>query len=546
MRTITKSLLTLALLVLAVGSSKADNLVSDFSEIAQCGTNATWDAESKTMTWSATSYNFLSYFMINGVDKEGDYYNLSTWGTITITFTLTGESNEVRVRMKDSASGDGDWIVMTGSGTHTINISDFKKSGSALDYTKVVGIQLSGGSDKTGSATFSELYLEPATDPLATPRNLLNKAINEGKRYNSFAKTTASWNALQTEISNGETEYANASATAESLAAAKKAIEDAIAGLKLEDGYVNLTNEMCNNPAACTYTLFESVGLPYGTSQVDMNIYAELNEYDQFIVLASAGKPRFCMNRITSDGQIGADLASSNMIDINPNSSNTWATEKYQTIDGNKYTLDIKAIATDWNGLARLNCIKGANYGNVTVTDMLLYRTLTVGAAGIASFGSLSKSAKLNGTKAYAAKYDGSKIVLTEVTNIPTGKGVIVEATAGEYVPTFDVAADDIDTDLKVSNGTVTGDGSSIYVLANGGSGKGFYKLANGEKVPAGKAYLEITAGAPEFIGISGEATGINTVNVQKADNAIYNLGGQRVANAQKGIFIVNGKKVIK
>ena len=40
--------------------------------------------------------------------------------------------------------------------------------------------------------------------------------------------------------------------------------------------------------------------------------------------------------------------------------------------------------------------------------------------------------------------------------------------------------------------------------------------------------------------------TGIAEVKAQAADEAVYNLAGQRVNNAQKGIFIQNGKKVVK
>jgi hypothetical protein len=41
-------------------------------------------------------------------------------------------------------------------------------------------------------------------------------------------------------------------------------------------------------------------------------------------------------------------------------------------------------------------------------------------------------------------------------------------------------------------------------------------------------------------------STGIQEVKKFEAtDGAIYNLAGQRVSNAQKGIYIVNGKKVI-
>ena len=44
------------------------------------------------------------------------------------------------------------------------------------------------------------------------------------------------------------------------------------------------------------------------------------------------------------------------------------------------------------------------------------------------------------------------------------------------------------------------------------------------------------------------ETTGINAVENMKPeveDNVYYNLNGQRVMNPGKGLYIVNGKKVI-
>ena len=550
MRKITKSILALALLMVGAVNANAEKVISDFSEISEGG-GASWDASTKTMGWSANWGNAVAYFMIKGIDKTGDYYDLSSWETITVKFSLTGTTNGVRIRMKDNTGGDGDWILMAGEGEHTLKITDFKKGGAALDYTKIGGIQLSGGNNTSAAstATFTELYLERPDDPLAIPKDNLTKAINLGKMQSSFAKTTESWNDLQDAISDGETEYANVSATVESLNTATAAINVAIAGFKYQAGYTKLTKEMANTNV--DYVLNEATGLPYGNASVSKDVYADLNSFNKLIVVASSGKPRFCMNRQTADGQIGATKAESNMIDINTQGGYaecTWATEAYQTVDENVYTVDLNKIADDWNGEVKLHCIKGWNYANVTVSDMLLYRTLTVGDSKYATYGSLSKTAKLNDVTAYAAKLSGNKLVLTEVTNVPAGKGVIVEAAAaGSYAPTFDVDADDIDTDLLVSNGTVAGDGSTIFVLANGAKGVGFYKLANGDKVPAGKVYLNTGAGAPEFIGFAGGTTGIENLTpaLSKGEGAVYNLAGQRVAQPTKGLYIVNGKKVV-
>lgn len=62
-----------------------------------------------------------------------------------------------------------------------------------------------------------------------------------------------------------------------------------------------------------------------------------------------------------------------------------------------------------------------------------------------------------------------------------------------------------------------------------------------------GKAYLTVPATArfnTLFLGEDSETTGISSVTSQ-ADNRFYNLRGQRVAQPQKGLYIVNGKKVV-
>ena len=68
------------------------------------------------------------------------------------------------------------------------------------------------------------------------------------------------------------------------------------------------------------------------------------------------------------------------------------------------------------------------------------------------------------------------------------------------------------------------------------------------------KAYLEIAtsdipAGAKvmlSFTDVNGETTGIESIVENVADNEnLYNLQGQRVNNATKGIYIKNGKKIL-
>ena len=389
-------------------------------------------------------------------------------------------------------------------------------------------------------------------DPLLTYKEDLQAAIAAGKAQNPFAKTEESLATLTSAIEAGETALADADATVKSLTGAATAITNAINGLKLQDGYTNLTTDMfktwTGHDAAegtvntgCVYNLNKSTDLPFGLSTVDWLNYANLSEYSTLSVIASAGAPRFCFNRIENGGQDNDNEADSKMIDI-PNKA--WGTTAYRTVDGNVHTIDLAKMTSD-RGFADLHCIKDVNWAKVTVTDMLLYRTLTISDAGMASFGSSDKTAKMNGATVYTATYTDGYVQLTEVSDatVPAGVGVLVEGS-GEIVPTFDVEAGNVTSDLKVSNGTVSGD--DIYVLAKKNDVLGFYKLASTDKVPAGKAYLQIAASSREFIPINSEATAIKTIETAKANGTIYNLAGQQVKNAQKGVFVIDGKKVIK
>ena len=82
----------------------------------------------------------------------------------------------------------------------------------------------------------------------------------------------------------------------------------------------------------------------------------------------------------------------------------------------------------------------------------------------------------------------------------------------------------------------------------------GFYKLNSAvTSVPGNKAFLVLTsseAQAKSFVlnFDDGETTGIETINVEKnaaEDGVYYDLQGRRVEHPTRGIYILNGKKVV-
>ncbi len=150
-----------------------------------------------------------------------------------------------------------------------------------------------------------------------------------------------------------------------------------------------------------------------------------------------------------------------------------------------------------------------------------------------------------------------TKVTLQEVESAPAGTPVLLSSSIDEeyefsarYSTDADVTAPEVNL-LKASNGNVKG-GATIYALANQQSGVGFYNVEEGVIIPAGKAYLEIAAetaeaGARPFLAIGGEeATGINAVEqAVKQGVQVFDLQGRRVSQPTKGLYIVNGQKVV-
>jgi len=84
------------------------------------------------------------------------------------------------------------------------------------------------------------------------------------------------------------------------------------------------------------------------------------------------------------------------------------------------------------------------------------------------------------------------------------------------------------------------------YVLQTQGGIQGFYRVDEAAPAVPYRAYLTISGGGEVNVYNFGDTDKIDAVAAENAENAaIYNLAGQRVQKAVKGIYIVSGKKVI-
>ncbi len=175
---------------------------------------------------------------------------------------------------------------------------------------------------------------------------------------------------------------------------------------------------------------------------------------------------------------------------------------------------------------------------------------VTISELGYATFGS-AEAVDFSETNltVYTAKVNdtNSEVELTEVSKqVPAGEAVLLKGEAGTYTGKVIESADRLtDNDLKLATADLRGNGK-IYVLNKVDDKVGFYKLSAEGTLSKGKAYLESESAAP-FLGFDGEdTTGINSVERGTLSvEGCYTLDGRRVAQPTKGLYIVNGKKVI-
>jgi len=240
------------------------------------------------------------------------------------------------------------------------------------------------------------------------------------------------------------------------------------------------------------------------------------------------------------------------------NGMNSSATEKYtNTIsmddDGNAVIQSSGSAYMRYNatsGQDRFRYFKSSTYTSQKAIQLYKKVEVTVGSVGYTTFVAPADVSFSEGVEAFiVTAISTNSIHMEPVTAVPSGTPVVVRASEGTHELSVVTETDDVtDNLLLASDGNVTGNGT-IYALGNKSAGVGFYPVKSDAKVPAGKAYLVVNnENIKEFFSFDfgGLVTEINNVNTNVNANAeIYNLAGQRVKKAQKGFYIIDGKKVL-
>ena len=208
------------------------------------------------------------------------------------------------------------------------------------------------------------------------------------------------------------------------------------------------------------------------------------------------------------------------------------------------------ASTSKWN--------QGCFWG-ITEISLVNTHTLSVGESGYATL-MLGYNATIpSGVTCYTASVEGDKAMLAVIEGpLAANTPVLVQAEKNDYV--FDpvdyaTAVEGNELEGTLSTKAITpAAGTTCYVLAQpDGKDVAFYQAKldaeNKFQNNANKAYLPVANASTARISFDfGTETAIDELEGESVNvkTVVYDLAGRRVQGAQKGIFIVNGKKVIK
>ena len=214
------------------------------------------------------------------------------------------------------------------------------------------------------------------------------------------------------------------------------------------------------------------------------------------------------------------------------------------------------------SGTDRTNQSEEFDYVIIKRTGDAIVST-TITSAGYSTFSAAYAVdfSAAEGLTAYTATVSDNKVVMTPIENgiVPANTGVILKGAEGDYTGVITTTEAVIENnDLVAATEEIaelaTTDGTYNNYILNIVDGKvGFYQAA-GNKVAAGKAYLQVpvetVAGAKALTIVwnDGETTGIKDnyeFGIMNSDAATFDLSGRKVANPAKGLYIKNGKKFI-
>lgn len=315
-----------------------------------------------------------------------------------------------------------------------------------------------------------------------------------------------------------------------------------------------------------TTASFTELSNTYGqlTGSIDVNSFS--GEYNEYLIV-----PEYAKNNIGDNGW-GWKLV------FRPKPDG----EEYWVNNFSNYSADgeMSDGSKKWRFYKQSGITYDISY-NIRTNAYTLspYFTRSIAASGYATYSSEYDAAIPEGVKAYCAPNlsDEKYVNLTKVTGgLSKNSGFLLTGTPSteyKFYATNETltapASNLLQPSVTETNITASTDDNNYYFFASQPNGPGFYRVESATTSAAGKAYLATgnqALGAAPASGDAGskpnwvvsdevldltvgsEVTAISNVTPaaqQPMREGVYTITGVRVAQPTKGIYIVNGKKVV-
>ena len=528
----------------------------------------------------------------NATNYAGANFNITS-SAVTKTGTYAGTVSEGTHQAINKTSGIVHLFVYGTAGSRRLAVNQIKINFTGTGvYNKTTNVEFSKINDAFNYLTDADTELEVNSDQTLTGRCTWNKAHSltitpmaditiKGPNNAGWFWTTVNSAALtigsdgHSITFDGDSKKYSANITRRetnsTLTLKNVAFENfdfnnnanALVNCNNSSGNIILDGVTINN---CTNT---SKGFIYSERTVNGQI--TLKDYLNLDATSYASAPAICStNKSSSPSENGSIIVDDDSFTA------SFAPLKISW-DNAPTAIGYGPLVTGIDGLANATDLfdfYDASYGFYADGDNLKLTqayTLSVTAANAATLVLPFASTIPTGASCYTLTHtDGTSVVTATpvATTLSANTPVLVNATGSaegtnyKFVSTA-TSGDAATGSSDQTSGALTGVFSdktfgteiksydNIYILNKIDDSVGFYKAASGKKVGANRAYLTATnvpAGAR--LGIvfdDDETTGIEnlTPTLSKGNGAYYNLSGRRVAQPTRGLYIVNGKKVV-
>jgi hypothetical protein len=219
----------------------------------------------------------------------------------------------------------------------------------------------------------------------------------------------------------------------------------------------------------------------------------------------------------------------------------------------------------DGNVILTMPSLAGMAINTIKVSTNLSNVSATLDNAGYATFASaypldLTTANLPAGVTAYKAVVVGTTAKFTALNQtVPANTGILLkgEASTSYNIPVVASGTEVTDNEFLVNEAGTTfdaADGYYYFAMKKNEATLTFATFAPSTLAfPANKAYLKVaqsnfSGGARLNVTFDeGETTGVEAIENSQLtiDNSVYDLQGRRVATPTRGLYIVNGKKVV-